>query len=68
MRCSILATIAKQERIRISEPVHAGLARARKQGRVVGRPRLVLSHGDEPGRLHGPREIMDHSIRPFGLT
>jgi DNA invertase Pin-like site-specific DNA recombinase len=41
---SILATIAKQERIRISERVHAGLAKARKQGRVGGRPRLVLNH------------------------
>ena len=41
---SILATIAKQERIRVSERVHAGLAKARKQGRVGGRPRLVLSH------------------------
>jgi DNA invertase Pin-like site-specific DNA recombinase len=41
---SILATIAKQERIRISERVHAGLAKARKQGRVGGRPRLILSH------------------------
>jgi DNA invertase Pin-like site-specific DNA recombinase len=39
---SILATIAKQERIRISERVCAGLAKARKQGRVGGRPRLVL--------------------------
>jgi len=41
---SILATIAKQERIRISERVHAGLAKARKQGRIGGRPRLILSH------------------------
>jgi DNA invertase Pin-like site-specific DNA recombinase len=41
---SILATIAKQERIRISERVHAGLAKARKQGRIGGRPRLVLNH------------------------
>jgi DNA invertase Pin-like site-specific DNA recombinase len=41
---SILATIAKQERIRISERVHAGLAKARKEGRVGGRPRLVVSH------------------------
>jgi DNA invertase Pin-like site-specific DNA recombinase len=41
---SILATIAKQERIRISERVHAGLAKARKQGRFGGRSRLVLSH------------------------
>ena len=39
---SILATIAKQERIRISERVHAGLAKARKQGRIGGRPRLIL--------------------------
>jgi DNA invertase Pin-like site-specific DNA recombinase len=41
---SILATIAKQEPVRISERVHAGLSKARKQGRVGGRPRLVLSH------------------------
>jgi DNA invertase Pin-like site-specific DNA recombinase len=40
---SILATIAKQERIRISERVHAGLAKARKQGRIGGRPRLVIN-------------------------
>lgn len=39
---SILATIAKQERIRLSARVQAGLAKARKQGRVGGRPRLVL--------------------------
>jgi DNA invertase Pin-like site-specific DNA recombinase len=41
---SILATIAKQERIRISERVNAGLAKARKQGRIGGRPRLFLDH------------------------
>lgn len=41
---SILATIAKQERVRLSERVHAGLAKARREGRVGGRPRLVLSH------------------------
>jgi DNA invertase Pin-like site-specific DNA recombinase len=34
----------QQERIRISERVHAGLAKARKRGRIGGRPRLVLSH------------------------
>jgi DNA invertase Pin-like site-specific DNA recombinase len=38
---SILATIAKQERIRLSERVTAGLDRARKQGRVGGRPRVI---------------------------
>jgi len=38
---SILATIAKQERIRISERTLAGLERAKKQGRIGGRPRVV---------------------------
>ena len=39
---SILATIAKQERIRLSERTIAGLEKARKQGRVGGRPRVVV--------------------------
>src|SRR5262249_44910284 len=38
---SILATIAKQERVRLSERTIAGLERARKQGRRGGRPRVV---------------------------
>jgi DNA invertase Pin-like site-specific DNA recombinase len=38
---SILATIAKQERVRLSERTVAGLERARKQGRIGGRPRVV---------------------------
>jgi DNA invertase Pin-like site-specific DNA recombinase len=44
---AILAAVAKQERIRISERTRAGLDRARekgtKTGRPIGRPRLVLS-------------------------
>jgi DNA invertase Pin-like site-specific DNA recombinase len=40
---SILATIAKQERIRISERTIAGLERAKRQGRVGGRPRVVTN-------------------------
>ena len=38
---SILATIAKKERVRLSECTVAGLERARKQGRIGGRPRVV---------------------------
>ena len=37
---ALLSTLAKQERVRISERVHAGLTRARQQGRVGGRPKL----------------------------
>jgi DNA invertase Pin-like site-specific DNA recombinase len=44
---SILAVIAKQERIRISERVRAGLSRARAQGtrsgKPPGRPKVVLN-------------------------
>jgi DNA invertase Pin-like site-specific DNA recombinase len=36
---AIVATVAKQERIRISERVKAGLATARNKGKRLGRPR-----------------------------
>jgi DNA invertase Pin-like site-specific DNA recombinase len=39
----ILATVAKQERIRLSERVVAGLARAKREGRIGGRPKVVAS-------------------------
>jgi DNA invertase Pin-like site-specific DNA recombinase len=37
---SVLATIARQEKIRLSERTLAGLARSRAQGRIGGRPRI----------------------------
>jgi DNA invertase Pin-like site-specific DNA recombinase len=37
---SILATLAKQEQIRLSERVSAGLEKAKSKGRVGGRPRI----------------------------
>ncbi|MCE5311475.1 MAG: recombinase family protein [Acidobacteriales bacterium] len=39
---SILATVAKQERIRLSERVKAGLDRAKAQGKNLGRPGLIV--------------------------
>jgi DNA invertase Pin-like site-specific DNA recombinase len=36
----ILAVVAKQERVRLSERTKAGLAIARSRGRQIGRPRL----------------------------
>lgn len=51
---AILAAIAKQERIRISERTRAGLDRAREKGtrsgRAIGRPRLVFRR-DQVGKL-----------------
>jgi DNA invertase Pin-like site-specific DNA recombinase len=40
---SILATVAKQERIRISERVKAGLQQARSKGKKLGRPRVAVN-------------------------
>jgi DNA invertase Pin-like site-specific DNA recombinase len=37
---ALLSTLAKQERLRISERVKAGLEKSRQQGRVGGRPTL----------------------------
>jgi DNA invertase Pin-like site-specific DNA recombinase len=39
---AILAAIAKQERIRLSERVQAGLSRAKAQGKALGRPRAAV--------------------------
>lgn len=49
---AILSTIAKQERIRISERTKAGLETAKRKGRTLGRPRVRLDAG-EVMRLHG---------------
>ena len=41
---AILGALTNQERVRSSERVHAGLERARKQGRVDGRPPKNYEH------------------------
>jgi hypothetical protein len=48
---AILAAIAKQERIRLSERVQAGLSRARANGKVLGRPKAAV----RPERVLPPR-------------
>jgi DNA invertase Pin-like site-specific DNA recombinase len=41
---AILAAIAKQERIRLSERVRAGLNRVRAKGQALGRPKAAVRH------------------------
>ena len=43
---SLMACLAKQERIRISERTKAGLARVKQQGKTLGRPKISeeISH------------------------
>lgn len=74
---AILAAIAKQERVRISERTLAGLERARAQGRVGGRPRAeeaqprlaerVLAQrkdGEHPWHRGQPRLFDAHGTAP----
>lgn len=57
----ILAAVAKQERVRLSERTIAGLERARAQGRVGGRPKAQ----DDPKTLRRVHELREEgqSIR-----
>ena len=63
---SILATIAKQERIRLSERTIAGLEKARKQGRIGGRPRLIVNR-DELARLDAEGMTMAEIGEQLGI-
>ena len=46
---SIMATLAKQERVRISERTRAGLERARRQGKTFGRPKVEVNAAEIRG-------------------
>ena len=48
--------MANQERVRLSERVVAGLERAKKQGRVGGRPRKQYEHDKDATRIRELRE------------
>jgi len=59
----ILAVVAKQERVRLSERTKAGLAIARSKGRQIGRPRLKFQPIDI-ARL----KAQGHSLRAIGRS
>ena len=52
---SLLATMAKQERLRMGERVRAGLQHARKQGKKLGRPPLRQLTSEEIAKLRKER-------------
>src|SRR6267143_5667795 len=60
---AIIATVAKQERVRLSERTKAGLAIARSRGKVIGRPRLQV----QPAEIARLRS-QGHSLRSIGRT
>jgi DNA invertase Pin-like site-specific DNA recombinase len=64
---SLLATLAKQETIRLSERTIAGLERARAQGRVGGRPRLSCDKNTIL-RLHAAGKSLAAISRELGIS
>jgi DNA invertase Pin-like site-specific DNA recombinase len=64
---SILATIAKQERIRLSERTIAGLERAKAQGRIAGRPRVICNR-DKVLALRESGQSLGMIASELGLT
>src|SRR3954453_15390269 len=59
---SLMATLAKQERLRISERTKAGLKRAKREGKTLGRPRVAVDLekvGDLQSKGMGLRGIAD---------
>jgi DNA invertase Pin-like site-specific DNA recombinase len=64
---SLLATLAKQETIRLSERTIAGLERARALGRVGGRPRIACDR-DKILKLHTAGKSLSAIARELGLS
>ena len=78
----ILGAIAEFERARIAERVKAGLARAKAQGKRLGRPKLVVGEsvlasvtrterangGGETGSIHGDGASMATCARSLTVT
>jgi DNA invertase Pin-like site-specific DNA recombinase len=64
---SILAVIAKQERVRLSERTLAGLAVARARGRVGGRPRLQCDRR-KVMKLHAAGNSLGSIAKQLRLT
>jgi DNA invertase Pin-like site-specific DNA recombinase len=60
----ILAAVAKQERVRLSERTIAGLQRARAQGRVGGRPKLE----DDPAMMRTFQQLRKAKTSVRGIA
>jgi DNA invertase Pin-like site-specific DNA recombinase len=61
---AIMATLAKQERVKRAERTRAGLAVARAKGKTLGRPITVKGHAADVTRLR----IQGQSLRSIGRS
>jgi DNA invertase Pin-like site-specific DNA recombinase len=61
---AIMATLAKQERVKRAERTRAGLAVARAKGKTLGRPITVTPHTADVARMR----TQGHSLRFIGRS
>jgi DNA invertase Pin-like site-specific DNA recombinase len=61
---AIMATLAKQERVKRAERTRAGLAVARAKGKTLGRPKTVHAQSADVARLRS----QGHSLRAIGRS
>lgn len=64
----ILAVIAKQERVRISERTLAGLAIAREKGKTLGRPKRICNRPDVVAAMDKPKATLRSVGKKFDLS
>jgi DNA invertase Pin-like site-specific DNA recombinase len=65
---AIMATLAKQERIRRSERTKAGLAIARAKGKTLGRPRTIRATPRDVRRLRASGHFFRATARKLGIS
>ena len=65
---AIMATLAKQERVKRAERTKAGLAIARAKGKTLGRPKSIRATRDDVARLRGFGRSYREVARELGVS
>ena len=65
---SILATLAKQEAVRQSERVRAGLERARANGKTLGRPKTPEHQANAVRKLRAAGKSLRATAKELGMS
>ena len=67
MSVAILATLAKQEHERLSERVVAGLRRAKREGKTLGRRRIIVDR-ERIKTMHGNGDTVRAIAAKVGVS
>jgi DNA invertase Pin-like site-specific DNA recombinase len=65
---AIMATLAKQERVKRAERTKAGLAIARAKGKTLGRPRILRATTSDVARLRASGKSYRSVARELGIS